>query len=278
MMISVAVLAAVTLAPAGPASAAVPGLERVLSPESVNNSTSPKTAVATCPAGKRVIGTGARISGGQGQVAIDDLTPNANLTAVRVTGYEDDDGFSGNWTVLAIAICANPLPGLERVANAEGPNPDNAKSVDAQCPGTKRVIGSGAEITGGLGQVNIEFLFPQFTPRLSSGRAFEDQDGASGNWTFTVYSICADSSLPGQRLQAESTGFDSLSPKGITAGCPAQRVVSPGFAIVQGNGQVAIQEIIPNSTLTTHRVAAAEDQDGLSGVWDLRSFPTCADQ
>jgi hypothetical protein len=273
-VLGLALVGAGTLGAAGPEAEAVPGLQRVLA-TSVSNSTSPKSALAACPPGTRVIGTGAQITGGLGQVMIDDITPNAALTSVTVTGFEDDDGFTGNWSVTAIAICANPLPGLERVSGSIGPNSNRIKSAEVQCPGTKKLVGSGAQITGGRGQVTLEFLVPSSDFSRTFARAFEDQDGTTANWSLTVYAICANAVLPGQEWFSVGTGFDSVA-KGITAGCPSTQVISTGFSLVQGSGQVVLTDLVPNATLTTVHVAAVEDQDGQSGVWSIRSFAICA--
>ncbi|GAB3800058.1 hypothetical protein [Micromonospora zhanjiangensis] len=70
------------------------------------NSLSPKTTIATCPAGTRVHGTGAEITGALGAVVVDDLTPVLNLTSVIVTGAENT-AFAGNWFITAYAICSS---------------------------------------------------------------------------------------------------------------------------------------------------------------------------
>jgi hypothetical protein len=82
----------------------LPGLQRV-AVSSPFNSISPKSATAICPAGKPVHGGGGAISNGAGEVILDDVHPGT--TSVAATGYEDLDGYSGNWSVTAYAICAS---------------------------------------------------------------------------------------------------------------------------------------------------------------------------
>lgn len=80
---------------------------------SVDDSTSPKSATATCPEGKRVIGTGWGVTGGPTgvapnigkQVFADEVLPSTDLKSVTATAYEAPTA-SGNWHVRAIAICA----------------------------------------------------------------------------------------------------------------------------------------------------------------------------
>jgi hypothetical protein len=62
----------------------------------------------TCSAGKKVLGVGGEITGGLGQVSMDSITPNANLTSVNVHAQEDGNGTDNNWNVTGYAICATP--------------------------------------------------------------------------------------------------------------------------------------------------------------------------
>jgi hypothetical protein len=175
-LLGVLLLALASLVSVEPASAAVPGLQRVFR-TSDTNSVSPKSATVNCPPGKQVIATGARIniSPGPGQVVIDDITPNASLSSVFVTGYEDTDGFTGDWSVTAVAVCADPLPGLHRVSLTNGPNTDDPKTAQPECPGSQQVIGQGAEITGGTGRVTLEAMPGPFPgSNRSHATAFPD--------------------------------------------------------------------------------------------------------
>jgi hypothetical protein len=181
-------LVASVLATAGPASAAVPGLVRIVA-SSPSNSADPKTVTATCPAGKRLVGTGAEITGGLGEVVIDDLRPNPGLTANTVTAYEADP-LAANWRVTAYAICANPLPGLERRTASSASNSVDPKAATATCPSGKRLTGLGGEITGGLGEVVLDDLRPNAGLTASTVTAYEE-DPLATSWRVTAYAICA---------------------------------------------------------------------------------------
>ena len=84
-----------------------PGLQRV-SASSSSDTEEFNLATATCPAGKNLLGTGVELGGGNGRVTIDDLRPNAALTANTVAGIETEFGNPTDWNVTAHAICANP--------------------------------------------------------------------------------------------------------------------------------------------------------------------------
>ena len=68
----------------------------------------PGSATATCPGDKHLLSAGGSIVGGAGQVVMDDVRPDAALKSVTVTGLEDENGYSEDWSVRAYAICTNP--------------------------------------------------------------------------------------------------------------------------------------------------------------------------
>jgi len=83
----------------------LPGLEvRVLASDF--GSFDGQGVTETCSAGKKVVGAGGEITGGLGQVIMDGVTPNANLTSVTVNAHEDGNRTANNWNLTAYAICA----------------------------------------------------------------------------------------------------------------------------------------------------------------------------
>jgi hypothetical protein len=80
---------------ANTASASLGSLKRI-SASSATDSSTVKSVTAYCPYRTRVIGTAARITDGGGQVLLEDIAPNAQLTGVTVTAYEDADGWNAN--------------------------------------------------------------------------------------------------------------------------------------------------------------------------------------
>jgi hypothetical protein len=90
--------------PAGPAGQ--PGLSAVerIDTSSPNNSTSPKVLSITCPAGKRLIGGGARVNGGSPKVALWASFPD-NDNVYRANASETD-AFIPSWSLTVWAICA----------------------------------------------------------------------------------------------------------------------------------------------------------------------------
>ncbi|MEP7225276.1 MAG: hypothetical protein ABI783_09995 [Actinomycetota bacterium] len=90
--------------PQGPAGApGVSAVERVET-SSPNNSTTPKVVQIACPAGKRLLGGGARVNGGSPKVALWASFPD-NDNIYRANASETD-AFVPSWSLTAYAICA----------------------------------------------------------------------------------------------------------------------------------------------------------------------------
>jgi len=62
---------------------------------------------------------------------------------------EERNGYAGEWSVTAFAICARPagvVRHVEVVSGATAPSPVRFQHTAARCPGDKRAIGSGAAV------------------------------------------------------------------------------------------------------------------------------------
>ena len=96
--------------------ASVPGHLIVASAPASTNGAFVATA-AGCPAGKKVIGSGAalRTSDGVGlvggQVGLQVSRAAGPLDITRAAAHEDADGFSSPWTLTSFAICVTGIPG-----------------------------------------------------------------------------------------------------------------------------------------------------------------------
>lgn len=153
---------------------------------------------ATCPAGESAIGGGASLSNGWGQISIVNMEVLSDV--VIAAGVEDGDGYSGNWSITAYAICANSLPGRQRISIFSTPyDSSRFKSAIAVCPTGQQAIGSGWELTSGSPLTTRELLnihlniFGGSNP-LSGVSTFatEDANGFSRNWEVFAQAICAD--------------------------------------------------------------------------------------
>lgn len=167
----------------------VPGLELV----STTGPTSSfaKSTSAACPTGKQVVSTGGEITGGNGQVSIFRFGTLSSLRSVRVSAREDRDGFDGNWSVRAHAICANPLPGLELVTAESAADSFDSKSQAASCPSGKKVVGGGAEVGFNSSEAILKDIHPSGNLSSIVASAEEDQAGSDKSWSVRAHAICA---------------------------------------------------------------------------------------
>jgi hypothetical protein len=253
---------------------ALPGYERVTA-VSVTDSFAVKAATATCPAGKQVVGTGAFISGGFGHVVLDQVVPNSQLTSVTARGYEDEDGTPANWSVRAYAVCAVPPAGLEVTTATTATDSLNGKQAWADCSPGKRLIGTGAKITGGFGQVVIDELVPNSATGASAwAKGYEDGTGMTGNWSIQVHAICA-APLPGHYLTHVYSDEGSWGPQSAQAGCQTPNVaLGGGWSIDDGFGEVTIEQFLVRSVGVL--ATAYEDDDGTTQSWQLTTYVSCA--
>jgi hypothetical protein len=246
-----------------------------------------KGDIASCPAGKQVTGGGAELTGGLGQVVIDDLTPLTGdpdpfSTEVLALGVEDEDGTAANWSLSIYAICVTPLPGLEVVSDTAPPSSEG-KLAFATCPPGKRVVGAGGEIDAGsaAGEVFIDNIRPN-TPPLNAAptvvtvSAFEDETGVATDWTVTAHAVCANPP-PGLELVTVTADRDS-DPASVTATCPSgKNLLGAAAEVDSGTGtNIVIDDLRPNALLTSVTVTGLEDQTGTQFDWAPRAHAICA--
>ncbi|MEH1098762.1 hypothetical protein [Micromonospora sp. CPCC 205561] len=143
----------------------------------------------SCPAGKHAIGVGGAVVGASNsEVVLEDLRIHQN--SVVVAGAEDGTGFAGSWWLDATAICADPLPGEQRVIDDSVFSSAATRSITATCPAGTRVHGVGGEILGGEGEVRLTQMRATTSTTVTVAAA-EDENGFSGNWKVRAYAVCA---------------------------------------------------------------------------------------
>ena len=93
--------------PPGPPGAS--GLQ-LISGSGASNSTSPKTQQQDCPAGKKILGGGAVITGSATNTFLSASRPTDPGTGWTATGREANGGNAGNWAVQTWVVCATVAP------------------------------------------------------------------------------------------------------------------------------------------------------------------------
>lgn len=277
MRMAVGVVAALVTSAVGavltatPAAAAVSGWETVRGQPSATNSEILKNSTASCPGNKVVVGAGYEMNGATGDIILDDLIPTAST--VTVQAGEDGDGTSLTWNVVAWAVCAFRPAGYEIRPGFSATAPGGLRMAQATCTGNRRVIGTGANLSAGFGQISISNLLLDETNVFAWGT--DDQDGFGGSWSITAYAICADP-LPGLRSVSDTSLFDSNVQKRADPNCgdqPGQ--VSLGFGWgIGGSGQVVA--VFGRSDSFRGTVIASEDDDGFFENWSIGVTVRCA--
>ncbi len=222
------------------------GLELVTA-TSASTSAGTRSVAATCPGGKRLLGSGAEILGAPSQVLLDGQLPNPGLTAVTVNALEDETGTSATWSIKAHAICADPIPGLQRVLVTGATDSVANKVVTAPCPAGKSVIGLGGTINSPNGQVVLDAVFPDLDMTNANISAFEDGTGNDATWSLTAYAICADSA----QLKTRVVNRDGHLSSGVWtgAGCPAGQAASGVGGDLSGSlGRLGLHDLAPTSS------------------------------
>lgn len=164
----------------------LPGLEYIPSAPMEPRPSGVQTTEAACSPGKRLVGAGASLSQGFGQISIETLLVSDDF--VVAAGVEDDDGFTGAWSITAYAVCADPIPGNHIEITATDPGNGPSQTATATCPAGRRALGAGWG-AGGNGEVYASSVLI-----LTNGvnvRADEDANGYGSTWDTTVYAICA---------------------------------------------------------------------------------------
>ena len=256
---------------ASPASADLPDRQTVT--ESSDLTSDKKGIDVYCPDGTRVVGSGAQIAGipeGSGSVVLDDVIPSLNK--VRAYAYEARGGTEALWQITAWAVCGDPH-GSSTTNSFETADTDDPKSAEVTCPDDKVVLGSGASITGGRGNVVIDAIIP--TRKTVTATGLEVDFGYGEPWRIRAYAICGDE--PGGRVIVGRETTDSSEDKPGSAPCPDGKVVfGAGFDIDDGAGETFISYLIPaNESVLTFGMEDWDGGDGNGRDWSLRSYAIC---
>jgi hypothetical protein len=190
----------------------------------------------------------------------------------------------GGGLLTSASPAAAAVPGLEAVSATLVASSNPGQSVTVSCPPGKKLISAGGYITGGLGSVAMDDIFPnQATDSVTvTGK---ETDPYASSWRPTAVATCAPA-LPGlEWIQAQSP--NNSSDKDVEASCPAgKQLVGSGYTIENGSGEVLVKTDAPQSALgggggpaaTSIIVGAIEEGPAnYAPAWTLNAFAGCAD-
>jgi hypothetical protein len=248
---------------------AIAGLERI-SENAPLDVSGQKILFPSCTGGKVMTGIGADIHA---------FNPEVLLNAINFGGSEnillsavaDETGYAFPWSLTGYVICA-PGSRPHTVISFADSSP---KNVNVACElTTQQVTGLGGIALNGNQEVLLDRFRPD-PPNNALVTAFEDDGGFAGDWQLSGNAICA-TPLPGQEIVSNSTAQTSVN-KQVSVSCPTGKsVVGVAGEVVNGLGQVLLDDMRPSADLTTVTVNGLEDETGTSLSWGLTARAICA--
>lgn len=245
-------------------------LQHVQSDASPEDSTSPKTAIATCPSGTVVVGTGFQMAWNTGEELVTRVVPTE--TTVSVTAHEDETGEVDDWSITAFAACA-ARPDDYRIVRSEGSESSvGLRSQRAYCPHGTVPLGLGWVVSKGAGgevTVTEARTLPGASVTIS---AAEDDTAYADDWSLEATAICAD-----------VDGFEVVSDTEATPGtydihhayCSDGKLpVSAGFTVGL-NRNVVVSHFYAYPDQDYSYVIAKEDEDGSPTTWTFTVDVVC---
>jgi hypothetical protein len=150
------------------------------------NSSTFKTAESGCPDGKQVIGSGGRVTGSSGEVALTLTRSSGPRDITRASAREDANGYAGSWFLVSVAICANPIPGTYLYIDVF----DVPSLAQIPCPDSPADRGLSIGWGGGIVDTGPHFLQNLFLPLTIS--SFGPSMTGLPDGGMAVYAICID--------------------------------------------------------------------------------------
>jgi len=270
-------LAAAAVLGAGAESAlAISGIEEVRR-ISVIDSTSAKTVEAKCPRGKDVIGGG-------GGLVWDEQHQSYNVILTRLQPFhgwnnlrdsyivgasETSTGESDSWWIEAVALCADPVPGLRVESEQAGFSSAAAHNVEAHCDPGEKVLGTGAQVSLTNGEAGLQVSRASTTGDWSYAFAHEDPDGYQYGWYLWAFAVCAPEPASYDVINAASAYEDSEPGKYATAWCvpPASLTGAGGATSFNAPGNVFLNRILVDP----------QDNGRSAEASAIEAFPTAVD-
>ena len=158
-------------------------------------SASPKDAAVSCPDGEVLTGMGYRLSGANGRVLPNLLTPvGSPPDLVVVSAFEDFD-FGTNWNLQVYGICGFVSVDVVVATANDGPDSDSPKSASPGCPDGFGASSAGGDNGGQPSGHAEDLIIERMTPNTGLGfstTTVAENDGLGSDWTVTAYLICID--------------------------------------------------------------------------------------
>lgn len=244
-----------------------------------NTSDNFKNLRVRCPTGEKVFGTAWDIANGLGQVAVNTVQPEEDLTSVLFEANEVGAGITSNWRMVGQVICGTPVASMQRVPNSALTGIASSKSVTTTCPGTLKVYGAGFTFPNGYGEVFLNFMIPNLSSSSNVFFSANNDDNNALSWGLTGWAICGAQSAGQTVVTGGGFANDSTSPKTTSVSCPNNTKLTGTGVTMNGGGtsnhDLVIEDLAITAALTGGQAKAFEN-DSTSEPWFVTPSLICA--
>lgn len=178
-----------------------------------------------------------------------------------------------------IAVPATPAwadMDVSRYEAASAYNGTDIKSVTALCPDGTKVVGGGADLSGGGFKVHITGMHPDEADNGFEAVA-KEHSPHDGPWKIIAHAVCAPEPA-GWHIAYEEFGGASSTLYSGTVFCDAgEKVLGVGARVVSADtSKLFLTIVAPTGTGNGTQAAATEMTGGYAGNWNLRIWAVCA--
>jgi hypothetical protein len=185
--------------------------------------------------------------------------------------------FVGTVTVVQASPAAAYVPDHELVVETSVPNSNTTRSITAECPPGKDLIGMSGSVLGGLGNVFLEGIVPDLIDDTVEVFGHESLAGTTSTWSVRATAVCADEGVISGRylVEQQESAATGVPSAGAFADCDeGDRALSAGFQVSGAPGRLHLTTLLP--TEDTVLAVAQEDAVGTNAAWDVKAIVMCA--
>jgi hypothetical protein len=258
------------------------------------NSTSTRSATASCPQGQRVLGGGAYVmarNGGStyGNVLLQALMPGTSSYFAQAVEKRSFGGYSGDWALSAYAICA-PVPASLDVEVVSRTSYNSVKctstyscvnDISAPCPAGKRIIGTGGILAGNAfnsGGVSFQQIRPNQQGAYSFVQGVLEGGLAGTTFTVTAFAVCA-YPIQGWHVVIDGTDYSNARLQIASVECPeGEQIIGGGLTKGDGLGYARVETMWPlGSPFQKLYVKGGIPDPYGTYDWNLAAWAVCVD-